>query len=364
MRAFLHVIVCTLLGAQAQAQISRDLDRILREQTGPEQPGLALRVESAGRVIYSKGFGLADPPHNTPITSRTNFRMASVSKQFTAMAVLLLEQEGKLSREDRLSRYFPEIPAAVADRILIRHLLTHSSGIRDYESLMSDSISTQLSDRDVLDLVKTQNSTYFEPGSSFRYSNSAYCLLSLLVERVSGIPYPRFARERIFGPLGMKHTLIYEAGQKIPNRAMGYARNDQGNLIPSDQSLTSATMGDGGVYTSLEDYSRWIRALRSNRLPDLGRLASSLNQPIRELPEAFYTAGWFMKRISPAAFFHSGSTCGFSNFVIERPEDGLSVVYFSNIAGNESPFSAILKVLSDHGITGLEPLMELHALTR
>ncbi|HEY0897032.1 MAG TPA: serine hydrolase domain-containing protein [Sphingobacteriaceae bacterium] len=364
MKAFLQVILYTFLGVSAQAQISRDLDRVLREHTGPEQPGLALRVESAGRVLYSKGFGLAAPPDKTPVSSRTNFRMASVSKQFTAMAVLLLEQEGKLSLEDRLSKYFPEIPPGVADRIRIRHLLTHSSGIPDYESLMSDTISTQLSDRDVLELVKTRDTTYFEPGTSFRYSNSAYCLLSLLVERISGTPYPRFARDRIFRPLGMKNTLIYEAGQQIPNRGMGYARNEQGDLIPSDQSLTSATMGDGGVYTSLEDYSRWIHALRSNQLLQFGSLAAALKHPIREVPDAFYTAGWFIKGSSPATFFHSGSTCGFTNFVIERPEDGLSVVFFSNIAGNEAPFTAVLKVLSDHGITGLEPLMELHALTR
>lgn len=364
MRAFLQMIVCILAGLPSFAQLSRDLDRAMEELVVPGQPGLAVRIQSGGRVLYNRGFGLADPVTGTAITPQTNFRMASVTKQFTAMAVLLLEKDGKLSREDLLSQYFPEIPGRVADRVRIRHLLTHSSGLMDYESLMPDTLTEQLSDRDVLNLVRTRDSTYFPPGTGFRYSNSAYCLLSLLVERVSGMNYPVFAAERIFKPLGMTNTVIYKAGTGIRNRAMGYARNAQGDLVPSDQSLTSATMGDGGVYTSLDDYSRWIDALRNNLLIDFRGVTDDLRFPISEQPGASYGAGWFLGGPSPGTFFHSGSTCGFTNFVIERPESGLSVVFFSNIAGNEGAFLPVLKLLAGHGLPDLERVMELHALTR
>jgi CubicO group peptidase (beta-lactamase class C family) len=186
----------------------------------------------------------------------------------------------------------------------------------------------------------------------------------LLAERISALPYPKFVREQIFEPLGMKNSTIYQSGFKIEERGFGYARNEQRDIIPSDQSLTSATKGDGGVYTSLNDYSRWIQALRNNRLVNFEKIAEKLNHPIPEQINSFYGAGWFMQGKSPATFFHSGSTCGFTNFVIEIPSESFSVIYFSNIANNERPFEAILEVLARHGFPDLKKVLSLHTLTR
>lgn len=358
------MIAAILLTFNASAQLTRDLDKVFKKHVIIGEPGIALRIEMDGKILYNNGFGLLETKNGTKITPGTNFRMASISKQFTAMGILLLEQDGKLSTKDRLIKYFPEIPGPVSEKVTLEHLLSHSSGIIDYEALMSDSIQGQLSDQDVLDMIKTQDSTYFEPGTRFRYSNSAYCLMSLLIEKVSGKTFPEFIRERIFVPLKMNNSVVYQANAQITNRAMGYSRNNSGGIIPSDQSLTSATKGDGGVYTSLNDYARWIDGLQNHKLINFPKSTQKLKFPIAESPGSFYNAGWFVKSLSPDTLFHSGSTCGFSTFSIQVPSQKLSIVYFSNIAGNEQPFVEILYALSRNGMGDFSGVMSLHALTR
>lgn len=354
-----------LLSISASAQVSERLDKAIGKSVKPGGPGIALRIESNGNIIYNKGFGLANTETKTRITPETNFRMASVSKQFTAMAMLLLEKDGKLSMEDPLVKYLPEIPRRVGEKVLLRHLLTHSSGLIDYESLIDDGIKEQLLDADVLRMLNSQDTTYFEPGTRFRYSNSAYCLMTLIVERVSGLSYPAFIEQRIFTPLGMSSSRVYEGRAQIPQRAMGYATNKQGKIIFSDQSLTSATKGDGGVYTSLTDYALWSAALRNNTLINLSAVSRRLNFKIDEVAESYYNAGWFLDTAaSDATFFHSGSTCGFSTFSIQIPERQVSIVYFSNLANNDEPFREIMNILAEADLLKPDRIMSLHALTR
>jgi len=364
MKVLLLLTAAILLSFNSSAQLPKLLDEVLRKHVQSGEPGIALRIEKNGKILYNTGFGLADTKTRAAVTPNTNFRMASVSKQFTAMAILLLVQDGKLSLDDQLCTFFPEIPSRASKKIRLRHLLSHSSGIIDYESLMADTIKEQLSDLDVLNMVKTQDSTYFEPGTRFRYSNSAYCLMTLIIEKVSGKSFPDFVNTRIFQPLGMKNSIIYRADAQIKNKAMGYARDKSIKIMPSDQSLTSATKGDGGVYTSLNDYAKWINGLLSNKLIDFKVVTDKLNFPIAEVPGSSYQAGWFVLNDTPPIMFHSGSTCGFSTFSLQVPEEKLSIVYFSNLAGNEQPFSDILKTLSQNGLTDLQRTMDLHALTR
>ncbi|SRR5258708_7415584 len=268
--------------ALAQPRLLSRLDSFFHAQP-KDQPGFALSIEKQGDIIYRNTAGLADKTAGVPLDSTANFRMASVTKQFTAMGIFLLEKQGLLSFDDPIRRWLPELPAGIGNRILIRHLLTHSSGLLDYESLVpaeaeqrfnhspqgehsSQDDQTQLLDIDVLHLLAPHDSTLFAPGTRFRYSNSGYCLLALIIERASHHSFPDFIRENIFLPLHMTNSTIYVRGQPIPHRAMGYARDGTSLIIPSDQSLTSATKGDGGVYTSLADYSKWISALQKNQL--------------------------------------------------------------------------------------------------
>ena len=325
------------------------------------QPGIALSIYKNGEPVYLNTAGLADATTNTPLDTLTNFRMASVTKQFTAMAILLLEKDGTLSVDDPIGRWLPELPARIRQKVLIRHLLTHSSGILDYESLIPATQTAQLLDADVGSFLSKKDSTYFPPGTRFQYSNSGFCLLALIIERASHKSYARFLKERIFLPLHMDSSTVYEAGQPIPRRAMGYARNSTGNIIPSDQSITSATKGDGGVYTSLSDYSKWIKALQQNKLLPLAATLHRLRFPIA--PQSYYAAGWFIQTDSPQFLFHSGSTCGFANFVIQLPGDNWSITYFSNIADNTDPFKTILTILKETGYPDFSAVFHLLALT-
>jgi CubicO group peptidase (beta-lactamase class C family) len=347
----------------AQPDLKTRLDAFLASQP-VNQPGFALAMEKNGSIIYRNAAGLADIDTHTPLDSLTNFRMASVTKQFTAMAILLLEKDGTLSVDDPIGRWLPELPADVGSHILIRHLLTHSSGLLDYESMIPASQTTQVLDADVLRLLSQHDSAYFTPGSRFQYSNSGYCLLALIIERASHKTYPQAIHDRIFAPLHMDNSTVYEAGHPIPHRAMGYARDSTGHIIPSDQSITSATKGDGGVYTSLSDYAKWINALQQNTLIPLAATLRRLRFPIGDMQNKYYAAGWFIQLDSPQLLFHSGSTCGFANFVIQLPGDAWSLVYFSNIADNTAPYKTILHLLKNAGYPDLSSVFALHDQTR
>ncbi len=345
----------------------------------PGAPGIAFSIERGGKVLYRRAVGKMDMSGDAPLDASTNFRMASLTKQFTAMGILLLAKDGRLSLEDPIRRWLPEMPPGIGSRIRLLHLLTHSSGLIDYESLIPPTQTTQVLDADVLRLLAAGDSTYFPPGTQFRYSNSGFCLLALVIERVSGQPYADFIRDRIFLPLHMDNSTIYREGHPIPHRAMGYRRDSTGAIAPSDQSVTSATKGDGGVYTSLADYARWVRALEENRLLDLPGALRLLNFPIPGQPGSGYAAGWFLLgdkaprsahgmyagTPAPAAiWFHSGSTCGFSNFVIHIPGEDWTLVYFSNLADNDAPFRVLVGLLKQAGVKDFSGVMALHDLTR
>jgi CubicO group peptidase (beta-lactamase class C family) len=350
-------------GFSCSAQLANKLDSFFRLQSAGE-PGIALSIEKNGAVIYRKAKGLDDVTTAVPLDSQSNFRMASVSKQFTAMAILLLEKDHLLSLEDPIGKYLPELPPGVGSRVQVRHLLTHSSGVLDYEELIPSAQSRQVLDGDILHLLEGHDSLYFAPGSRFRYSNSGFCLLALIIERVTHQPYTRTIREKIFIPLHMDHSEIYEADKSISHRAFGYARDSGKRIVFSDQSVTSATKGDGGVYTSLIDYSKWMRALQENRLLRLAPVLKRLRFPITGSTDSYYAAGWFIIEPSPTILFHSGSTCGFTSFVIQVPGDEWSIVYFSNLADNKRPFMDIIRILKEAGAGDFSRVFAPLELTR
>lgn len=358
---FLLIILCET--TIAQSPLTTRLDSFFRAQP-PGRPGFALSIEKAGQIIYRNTTGLADLNTNTPLDSISNFRMASLTKQFTAMGILLLEKDRTLTLDDPIGRWLPQLPARIGNRVLIRHLLTHSSGLIDYESLIPSDQTRQVLDDDVLRLLSTQDTAYFPPGTRFRYSNSGFCLLALIIEKASHQSFAAFIRDKIFLPLHMDHSTIYAEGQMISHRAMGYAKDSTGSILPSDQSITSATKGDGGVYTSLVDYSKWIRALQNGRLLKLPTELRNLRFPIAEAPDSYYAAGWFITGNSPVILFHSGSTSGFANFVLQIPGDEWTIVYFSNLADNTAPFMEIIRILKKTGFSDLSPALKLYELTR
>jgi len=320
---------CATAQAQAQAQArSAQIDALMSRYAG-DGPGASLLVVKDGKAVVRRGYGYANLEERVQATPATNYRLASVTKQFTAASILLLQQDGKLHLDDPIRKWLPELPDSDA-AITIANLLDHTGGLIDYEDLIPDGATAQIDDADVLRLIAAQQRLYFAPGSAHRYSNGGYVLLGLIVERASGMDLADFMRRRIFAPLGMRHTLLYEhrRGPQVDDRAYGYSRVD-GKWLRTDQSVTSATRGDGGVYTSIDDLQKWDAALYDDRLLSTAsrQAAFTAHAPFDD-PDFSYGYGW---RIGgDGSLWHSGESMGFRNVIVRWPQQHLTVVILSN----------------------------------
>jgi len=301
--------------------LAASMDAIFRDYN--QGAGTASVVIMRGQdVVFRKSYGAGATPDS-------NYRLASMSKQFTAMAVLTLEHEHKLSLDDRITKFFPEFPEL---GITVRQMLTHTSGLVDYEDAIPAGTTIPLKDFDVLWLLQQQNRTLFPPGSKWQYSNSGYALLALIVEKVSGQTYAHFLHDKLLEPAGMKHTLAYEKGiSSVEKRMYGQ---------PADQSLTSAVLGDGGIYSSVDDLAHWYAWLDHNplyaeatvpRVPveDSGPPLSG--QPGSAVLHNSYGYGWFIgTQRGERAVWHTGESIGFRNAVLRLPDEHLTVIVLTN----------------------------------
>jgi len=326
-----------LISCSSEKNINNKIDSIFEEFHGNSTPGVSVAVINEDKVIYQKGFGLADLKTKVLIEPKTNFRLASITKQFTAFSILLLEQENILALQDTLTKFFPNFPE-YGNKITIKNILQHTSGLLDYEDYVDKTDSIQLKDKDVLAILMNQDSTYFNPGSKHQYSNSGYAILAMLIEKLSGMSYAKFLENNIFVPLGMSNSVAYENGiSEIKNRSFGYSKNDSG-FVFSDQSLTSAVLGDGGIYSSTIDLIKWDKEVDSptllttekfNRVFEKGKTTNG--------KEFDYGFGW---RLDPYENFnrlyHTGGTSGFSNIYMKIPKLDLTIVVLINISGYDA----------------------------
>lgn len=295
-------------------------------------PGYAALVVHKGQG-RSFTHGLADLERNISIDETTNFRLCSVTKQFTAAAILLCLEEEQLSLSDELRTFFPDFPA-YGKSITVLQLLTHSSGLLDYEELIPSGQTGQVLDEDVLQLLAQQEKTYFPPGARYKYSNGGYCLLRLVIEKVSDVSFSEYLMEKVFTPLGMTGTRVNHEGEtRIPERAYGYSRTDAGWKL-TDQNVTSATIGDGGIYSSLTDLYKWDQAISSNKLLTTKSWAAMFSPHIvTDDPSCKiqYGLGWFLKEFHGyQAAYHGGDSIGFRTGIYRLPKKDLTVIFLSN----------------------------------
>jgi CubicO group peptidase (beta-lactamase class C family) len=344
---------------------SSKVDKIFSAQIDARLPGTAVLVRRNGKTIFERGYGVAELRTNAKIDERTNFRLASCTKQFTAMAIMLLVHDGKLRYDDRLTDVFPDFPA-YGKQITIRNLLNHTGGLPDYEDLMDKESAAaghplwtrtkQVQDAEVLELLKKETRGKFQPGTKWSYSNSGYVVLGQVVAKVSGKSFPDFLGERIFRPLKMANTLAYVKGKnEIPRRGFGHSKQN-GTFRETDQSSTSATLGDGGVYSNLEDLGRWDDALRNHTLLSGKEMAPAL-EPVRlrdgSLPKwagdsgdsdpqagkpVSYGFGWYLDPYQGhMRMWHYGDTIGFKSAIVRFTTDGLTIIVLCNRADLDAP---------------------------
>lgn len=320
--------------SRVSAGDAETINRVFSDYDRPGAPGAAVVLIDHGRPAFTRVYGLANLETGTPVTERTNFRLASLTKPFTALAVMLLVKDGRLRLDERVADLLPEFPA-YGRNIRIRHLLTHTSGLRAYQDFVPESSTRQLKDRDVLMLLRRTDRLLFPPGSAFRYGDSGYAVLALVVEKVSGQPFAAFMRDRIFARAGMMSTVVWEPGvSEVRNRALGYASTPSGFRL-ADHSNTSTVLGDGGIYSSVRDLLAWDRALDEQTLLD-ARLQQLTWTPaaLDDGTKLRYGLGWF---VEPGAggtrAFHRGDTTGFSNFIVKYPERKRTLIVLTNRQG-------------------------------
>ncbi len=315
---------------------SARVGELFKSYHGENTPGAAVMIIHHGRPVLTKAYGWADLEDKTPVTPQTNFRLASVTKQFTAMCIMMLVEREELNYDMTLQGIFPEFPE-YGKRITVRHLLQHTSGLIDYEDLIPDTATVQVLDQDVLAMMKQQDSTYFVPGAQHRYSNTGYALLAMIVEKVSQKSFARFLKENIFDPLGMANTVAYEKGvSTVPHRAMGY-REDNGRFVGKDQSVTSAVLGDGGIYSSVEDLCKWEQALDTEKLVNMATRQQAFTPAIlNDGTPTDYGFGWRIDEYrGHQRQHHTGSTSGFRNVIQRFPADKFAVIILTNRAEPE-----------------------------
>ena len=359
---FALVFLALAASIQSQPQSSegireKEVAALFSGVTSPDSPGLAVLVRQNGKTLFERGYGVGDLRSKSRIDAQTNFRLASFTKQFTAMAIMLLEHEGKLRYDETLTEIFPDFPD-YGKSITVRNLLNHVSGLPDYEDLMERaekangpqwSPEKQIQDNDVLELLKKEKVGKFAPGTNWSYSNSGYVVLGLIVAKRSGRSYGEFLHQRIFAPLAMNRTIVYQKGQdEVSNRAFGHSRENDA-LRETDQSATSATLGDGGVYSNLDDLAKWDDALQNHTLLSEKEMRPALT-PVklkdgsephwpREPSDdnlhpgkpVSYGFGWFLDPYKGRErMWHTGSTMGFRTVIERFPGESLTITILCN----------------------------------
>ncbi|NOR13737.1 MAG: serine hydrolase [Candidatus Aminicenantes bacterium] len=317
------------------------VDRLFETWDKPSSPGCALGIIQDGTLIYAHGYGMANLEHNIPITSKSVFRIGSTSKQFTAVCMALLEEEGELSLDDSLRKFLPQMPE-YAEEITIRHLIHHTSGLRDYLTLAEIAgirDDDYFTDAEVVDLLARQKELNFKTGEEHLYSNTGYFLLSQIVKKASGKSLREYAEEKIFQPLGMTNTHFHDDHTRIvKNRASGYAPKKGGGFVISMTTLPMT--GDGGVFTSVEDLFLWDQNFYDNRLGESGQgLIGKIQTPGvlnsgENLDYAFGLGIGEHKGLTMVS--HGGSFVGFRADMIRFPEQRLSVICLANLSTFDS----------------------------
>jgi CubicO group peptidase (beta-lactamase class C family) len=360
-KLIIGTVVLLLLGMRTKAQeiaAEEKIGAIFSGVSTADTPGAAVLVRKQGQMIFERGYGVRDLRTKAKIDASTNFRLASFTKQFTAMAIMLLVHDGRLRYDETLAELFPDFPA-YGKSITIRNLLNHTSGLPDYEDLMDAaekakgplwSPEKQIQDAEVLELLKKEKNGKFAPGTSWSYSNSGYVVLGIIVGKVSGKSCGDFLQQRIFAPLKMNHTVVYQKGKnKVANRAFGHTK-ESGAFKETDQSSTSATLGDGGIYSNLEDLAKWDDALRHHTLVSEKEFPPALtpvklndgSEPhwplepnddnLRPGKPVSYGFGWFLDPYQGhPRTWHTGTTMGFRTVIERFPKsDDLTVIILCN----------------------------------
>lgn len=325
----------------AQSNSEKQIDSLFSKYNS-KTSGVAVAIVRDGKVIFKKGYGMANLEYDIPITSKTIFNIGSVSKQFATFSIYLLEKQGKISLNDDIRKYIPELPI-YEKTITIKHLCSHTSGLKDQWALLTlagwrmDDIITS---GQVMKIISKQKELNFEPGSQFKYSNTGFTLLAEIVKRVSEKSFGEFLKENIFDPLDMKNTLVFDDNEKIiPNRAYSYGNE---NGLYSKRNLNSSSVGPSNIYTTVEDLSKWTVNFE-NPIVCSSNFINHFNEPslldngqptilaVSDGETIYHAKGQFIRNYKGLTVYnHTGSDAGFKSYLGRFQDNKLSIILLSN----------------------------------
>lgn len=325
---FVVVVFPASLFAETPSEWS---DKHLREQVKPDMPGVAVLVARDGQILFQGGYGLADVEKKTPITTETKFRIGSVTKQFTAAAIMKLAEQGKLSVDDPLAKYFPDVPNA--KEIKLRHLLNHTSGLGSYTD-RADFFQgvTKPVAPEALIVSMSKDKTEFVPGTNYKYCNSGYFLLAEIVAKVSGQPFADYLRTTFFEPLGLKDTGIFVNANPPANAATGYSVNKDKATVALDWDMSWAG-GAGAIYSTVGDLCRWTEALHAGKVLNAASLKAMTTPPPPSPGQdsSEYGFGLVMSDFEGLpAIWHNGGLQGWSSNLVWLPGQKVVLVALGN----------------------------------
>jgi CubicO group peptidase (beta-lactamase class C family) len=327
---FLTLQTAALAAAQDE-QTVKEMDELLSKAYPPDGPGAAVIVVKGGKTLLRKGYGMADVELGVKVEPDMVFRLGSITKQFTAVSILMLAEQGKLSLSDDITKFFPDYPAK-GRVVTVEHLLTHTSGIKSYTSIPAwramwrkDMTVTEL-----IDLFKNEPPD-FEPGTQWAYNNSGYILLGAIIEKLSGMSYEQFLQKNIFDPLGMKHTFYGSASRVIPRRVPGYSMTNEGLRNAEYLSMTHPYAA-GALLSNVDDMALWDAALYTEKLFKQSSLQKAFTPYVlKDGTTTNYGFGWGrLEYEGRTVIEHGGGIHGFSTTGIRMPEDGIYVCILTN----------------------------------
>ncbi|MFC2158140.1 serine hydrolase domain-containing protein [Acidobacteriota bacterium] len=331
--------------AKENSVIAGEIDALFAD-FNENTPGCAVMVIRNGKIVHQTGYGMADIERKVKMGSDIAIRLASVSKQFTAMGIMILAEQGKLGFDDPAVQYIPELAGRYGDKITVRHLLTHTSGLPDYYDAMTQFPSERMPvTEDGAAVFAKWGKSRFEPGEKFEYSNPGYEMLALIIEKASGQTFPEFLKSEIFTPLGMTDSLVMTHPEThFPKRSYGYRLKDDGYVLLDDHRF-NLMLGAGGVYTTLEDMYLWDQALYTEELIKKATLDLAFT-PMKLLSgkDTDYGFGWTIENYKGLRrLSHGGGWVGFRTGIARYPDRKLTVVVLSNSAST-NPRTFIEKI--------------------
>jgi CubicO group peptidase (beta-lactamase class C family) len=360
-RMVVSVLLVASMCVSVHAQtLTARLNSLLSDWKEKNAPGMAAVLIRNGRIEYRKVFGFTDLEARIPITLDTQFLLASLTKQFTAMAIMILAERRKLQFDDTLAKFCPEFPG-YARTITIRNLLNHTAGLTQYDDILGVKLDEnyfrsskgppaahELTAAEVLQILSRQEKLRFPPGDKFEYSDSAYVVLGQIIERVTGERYAEFLKETIFDPLGMRDTLVVdERKQKVPRLALGYARRN-GRWQDITYSPEASVYGEDGIYSTVNDLYKWDQALYTERLvsvamlgmafaPGRSNAGKEITTDLLTRPSS-YGFGWIIRSLhGEKVVEHSGGWSGYATYILRVPSRRVTAIVLTNSSNGDVP---------------------------